>query len=61
VPRVAAAAAAAAPACRKVVEEEPDPVQIAKDMERLALIKQRRCARQQRGFVLIVGVLKPPW
>lgn len=28
--------------CRKQVEEEPDPAQIAKDMERLALIKRKR-------------------
>jgi uncharacterized Zn finger protein (UPF0148 family) len=28
--------------CRKEVEEEPDPAQIAKDMERLALIKRKR-------------------
>jgi hypothetical protein len=30
--------------CRKQVEEEPDPAQIAKDMERLAMIKKKRCA-----------------
>lgn len=29
-------------ACRKVVEEEPDPEQIAKDLERLEMIKKKR-------------------
>ncbi|WIA20517.1 hypothetical protein OEZ85_004913 [Tetradesmus obliquus] len=33
---------ASAPRKKKVVEEEPDPEQIRKDMERLELIKQKR-------------------
>lgn len=40
-----AVAAAVAVCCRKQVEEEPDPAQIAKDMERLAMIKKKRCAQ----------------
>jgi hypothetical protein len=29
--------------CRKVEEDEPDPEQIRKDMERLEMIKKKRC------------------
>jgi hypothetical protein len=35
-------------ASRKQEEDEPDPEQIRKDMERLEMIKQKRCAGQQR-------------
>jgi hypothetical protein len=40
-----AIAAAVVMCCRKEVEEEPDPAQIAKDMERLAMIKKKRYAQ----------------
>lgn len=46
--------AAAAPRRRKD-EDEPDPAQMAKDMERLALIRKKRCARGVQAAVLAVA------
>ena len=43
--------------CRKKEEEEVDPEQARKDLERLELIRQRRCAVRQIPSISMLHVV----